>query len=313
MIGRRPPTGLLPARHAPRSQPRSPWVVLILGLFVITAVGTVLLALPVATADGQRTTFLDALFTATSAASTTGLVLSDTATHWSPFGQVVILGLMQLGGFAFMTGSTIFLLLLVGRRTSLSDRLRSRPRAASRSLARSRTSSGASRCSRSSARRPGRCCWPRPSSCTARTPPRGLVGHLPLHLGLQQRRLRPLRGVAQPHPPCRCAGDPRADRHADRARRPRLRDRRRRLGEATLGPPGARDLKLVLLGTVILIAVGALGTAWLEWSNPATLGRLEPTDRVVNALFHSVSLRSAGSIRSASARSWTSRCSSPSG
>ena len=45
---------------------------------------------------------------------------------------------------------------------------------------------------------------------------------------------------------------------------------------------------------MILIAVGALGTAWLEWSNPATLGRLEPTDRVVNALFHSVSLRSAG-------------------
>ena len=83
-----------------------------------------LLALPFATADGQHTTVLDALFTATSAASTTGLVLSDTATHWSPFGQVVILGLMQLGGFAFMTGSTIFLLLLVGRRTSLSDRLR---------------------------------------------------------------------------------------------------------------------------------------------------------------------------------------------
>ena len=73
---------------------------------------------------GQHTTLLDALFTATSAASTTGLVLSDTATHWSPFGQVVILGLMQIGGFAFMTGSTIFLLLLVGRRTSLSDRLR---------------------------------------------------------------------------------------------------------------------------------------------------------------------------------------------
>jgi trk system potassium uptake protein TrkH len=56
----------------------------------------------------------------------------------------------------------------------------------------------------------------------------------------------------------------------------------------------ALETKLVLLGTVILIAVGALGTAMLEWSNPATLGRLEPGDRVVNALFHSVSLRSAG-------------------
>jgi trk system potassium uptake protein TrkH len=56
----------------------------------------------------------------------------------------------------------------------------------------------------------------------------------------------------------------------------------------------ALETKLVLLGTVILITVGALGTALFEWSNPQTLGRLEPADRVVNALFHSVSLRSAG-------------------
>ena len=56
----------------------------------------------------------------------------------------------------------------------------------------------------------------------------------------------------------------------------------------------ALETKLVLLGTVILITVGALGTALFEWSNPLTLGRLEPADRVVNALFHSVSLRSAG-------------------
>ena len=47
----------------------------------------------------------------------------DTATYWSPFGQVVILGLIQVGGFGFMTGSTLLLLLLVGRRTSLSSRI----------------------------------------------------------------------------------------------------------------------------------------------------------------------------------------------
>ena len=90
----------------------------------LTAVGATMLALPVATAAGQHTTPLDALFTSTSAVSTTGLVLFDTATHWSGFGQVVILVLMQLGGFAFMTGSTLFLLVLAGRRTSLRDRLR---------------------------------------------------------------------------------------------------------------------------------------------------------------------------------------------
>ncbi len=54
----------------------------------------------------------------------TGLVLHDTAEHWSLFGEVVILLLVQLGGFAFMTGSTLFLLILVGGRTSLQDRLR---------------------------------------------------------------------------------------------------------------------------------------------------------------------------------------------
>ncbi len=47
----------------------------------------------------------------------------DTGTYWSPFGQLVLLVLMQLGGFGFMTGSTLLLFLLVGRRTALRDRI----------------------------------------------------------------------------------------------------------------------------------------------------------------------------------------------
>jgi potassium uptake TrkH family protein len=74
------------------------------------AVGTVVLWLPVSTADGQATNFLDALFTATSAVCVTGLVVVDTGSHWSPFGKVAILVLLQLGGLGFMTLASLIVL-----------------------------------------------------------------------------------------------------------------------------------------------------------------------------------------------------------
>jgi len=106
-----------PLRHAP------PPAVSLLTLFlVLITVGTGLLMLPIATNSGEATRFIDALFTATSAACVTGLVVVDTATHWSPFGQVVILVLIQLGGFGIMAGSTLLLFLFL-RRTTLRDRI----------------------------------------------------------------------------------------------------------------------------------------------------------------------------------------------
>lgn len=90
---------------------------------VLISVGTGLLMLPIATVTGSSTRFIDALFTATSAACVTGLAVVDTATHWSAFGQVVILGLIQAGGFGIMAGSTLLLFLFLGRRTSLRDRI----------------------------------------------------------------------------------------------------------------------------------------------------------------------------------------------
>jgi trk system potassium uptake protein len=96
----------------------------LLSLFaVLVSVGTILLMLPIATQTGESTRFIDALFTATSAACVTGLVVLDTASHWSPFGQVVILALVQVGGFGIMAGSTLLLFLFLGRRTTLRDRL----------------------------------------------------------------------------------------------------------------------------------------------------------------------------------------------
>ncbi len=84
--------------------------------------GTVLLMLPVATDHGASTDFVPALFTATSAVSITGLAVVDTGTHWSMFGEMVILGLIQTGGLGVMTLASL-LGLLVSRRFGMQMQL----------------------------------------------------------------------------------------------------------------------------------------------------------------------------------------------
>lgn len=81
----------------------SAWQFLALGYLTVILLGSVLLVLPFATAEGNSTGYLDALFTATSATCVTGLAPFDTGTHWSLFGQIVILVLVQTGGLGFMT------------------------------------------------------------------------------------------------------------------------------------------------------------------------------------------------------------------
>jgi trk system potassium uptake protein TrkH len=98
-----------------------PPVLLVLSFAVLILVGTILLNLPMAWGPGRRIGALDALFTATSAVCVTGLITVDTARAWSPFGQGVILTLIQLGGLGILTFSTFFLLLL-GRSLSLTQR-----------------------------------------------------------------------------------------------------------------------------------------------------------------------------------------------
>ncbi len=78
-------------------------------------VGTVLLSLPAATPGSARPSLLTASFTSVSAVCVTGLTTVDTATYWSPFGQVVILVLIQVGGFGIMTLATLLGLLLSGK------------------------------------------------------------------------------------------------------------------------------------------------------------------------------------------------------
>jgi potassium uptake TrkH family protein len=84
--------------------------------------GTALLLLPFATAEEGSASFTTALFTSTSALCVTGLIVVDTPTYWTQFGQVVILGLIQVGGIGIMTLASL-LALLVARRLGLRTRL----------------------------------------------------------------------------------------------------------------------------------------------------------------------------------------------
>lgn len=94
-----------------------------LAFLVAIAIGTVLLMLPLSREGEDFAPFLTALFTATSAVCVTGLVVVDTPTYWSPFGQAVILALFQIGGFGIMAAATL-LGVLVGRGIRLKDRMR---------------------------------------------------------------------------------------------------------------------------------------------------------------------------------------------
>lgn len=82
------------------------------GFFLIIFIGTLLLLLPFASRPGEHTSFLEALFTSASATCVTGLVVVDTFSHWTLFGQAVILCLIQIGGLGFITiGITVSMLL----------------------------------------------------------------------------------------------------------------------------------------------------------------------------------------------------------
>ena len=82
------------------------------GFLMIILAGTILLMLPAATRTGVSTGFIDALFTATSATCVTGLVVFDTYSYWSVFGQLVILFMIQIGGLGFMTMGAVFAFVL---------------------------------------------------------------------------------------------------------------------------------------------------------------------------------------------------------
>lgn len=92
-----------------------------LGFFLLIMTGALLLMLPISSRTGEVTPFLATLFTATSATCVTGLIVYDTYTHWSLFGQLVIITLIQIGGLGFITIGTAVSLIL-RKRISLKQR-----------------------------------------------------------------------------------------------------------------------------------------------------------------------------------------------
>lgn len=95
--------------------------IILLGFSAVILVGTLLLMLPISTADRSGASFSDALFTATSAVCVTGLAVQDTAAYWSLFGQSVLLLLIQIGGLGVVT-VTVTIAVFSGRRIGLFQR-----------------------------------------------------------------------------------------------------------------------------------------------------------------------------------------------
>ncbi|MBV6712175.1 TrkH family potassium uptake protein [Paenibacillus chitinolyticus] len=100
----------------------TPPQILVLGFALIILMGSGLLMLPVSSTDGLPLPFIDALFTATSATCVTGLVVVDTGSHFTMFGQIVIISLIQIGGLGFMSMATLFAFIL-RKKISLRERL----------------------------------------------------------------------------------------------------------------------------------------------------------------------------------------------
>ena len=96
--------------------------IIVLGFAILILAGSILLSLPAASADGQGTSYIDALFTATTSSCVTGLVTVVTGEHWSFFGQLVILVMIQMGGLGVVSFTT-FLLMIAGKRIQLKQRM----------------------------------------------------------------------------------------------------------------------------------------------------------------------------------------------
>lgn len=96
--------------------------ILVLGFLGLIALGTCLFMIPAATADRHHLSLIDALFEATSAVCVTGLAVVDTGTTFTLFGQIILLALIQLGGWGFMT-SGILMFIILGKKIGLKQRL----------------------------------------------------------------------------------------------------------------------------------------------------------------------------------------------
>jgi potassium uptake TrkH family protein len=267
--------------------------VVVSGFAVAILVGAGVLMLPVSSRSGAVTGFVDALFTATSAVCVTGLTTLDTATHWSPFGQVAILVMVQLGGLGIMIFASLIGILLA-RRFSISQRMSV---AAESSALAADDVGGAIRriviVSLSIEAATFALLFPRFLLAYEDTPGQALWNAL-FHAvssfnnaGFALYTDNLIGFAADPFiclPIC-------AAIILGGLGFPVLYELRRRYRW-----PGrwSMNMRLVLIGSVVLLIVGTVYITAIEWSNPLTLGAYDPAARVLIGFFHSVQTRTAG-------------------
>lgn len=266
--------------------------VLPFGFIVVILTGALLLMLPISSKSGMTLPFLDALFTATSATCVTGLVVADTGTYFSLFGQIVVILLIQIGGLGLMTMSMI-LFSFTGRKISLHDRM-----SMAEGLGESRLQ-GVVRLTRGAL------------LVTAIIELTGAI--------LLSFRFVPQYGVAKGlwfsvfhsiSAFCNAGFDLIGGYRSFTGYSHDSFLMFVIMGLIIAGGLGfgviinlrnTRDLrrlrlhsKLVLTGTIFLILFGALAFLWIEYENPKTIGNMNLFDKIVNSIFQSVTLRTAG-------------------
>lgn len=273
----------------------NPAATIVLSFAAIIAVGTILLIMPFSSADGSFTDPLTAVFTATTATCVTGLVLVDTGTYWSVFGQIVILLMIQIGGLGFVTLVSFFNFLVRKKMELRSIQV------ASESV----NTSGFSDvkllvryvigisviCEIAGAA----------LLAAVFVPEYGLYGvYISVFVAVSafcNAGIDILGAVETPY----CSLTEFSDNPVVMAVVPLL------IIAGGLGFLVWMDIigfrkkkkltlqsKIVLIFTAILIAVGTLLTLVTEWDNPLTIGGMSFGGKLVNSFFHSVSLRTAG-------------------
>ncbi|HUP72233.1 MAG TPA: potassium transporter TrkG [Acidimicrobiales bacterium] len=280
--GRRP---LHPARFAA--------LMVVFGFMTAATLGTLMLTLPFATASGRSTSLLDAAFTATSAVCVTGLIVVDTPSHWTPFGEGVILALIQIGGFGIMTMTSLVVVLL-SKRLGLRHRLVARAETGTLEVGDVRqVLFGVARFSISVELVMATLLFARFWIAYDESPGRaaylGLfhsisafnnAGFSLFSDSLASFTNDPfvLLSVAMTV----IVGGLGYPVWVDIARRPRY--------------PSSWSLhsKITVSTTVGLLSAGTILLAWFEWTNTGTLGEMSVRDSTVNAFFHSAMPRTAG-------------------
>lgn len=272
---------------------RDPIRLIPLLFFGLIVIGTGLLSLPFATADGSRASLLAAFFTSTSAVSVTGLIVEDTPVFWSSFGQGVIMVLFQIGGFGIMTAATLFGL-MAGRGFGLRDRMATQ-------IERSRLETGDA----ASVLKLVLAITVAIEAVVALVLAARFVARYDIPVGLALWH-----GVFHSISAFNNAGfSSFSDSVMGFQTDPVV------LGPimlsvivTALGFPVMQDLrhhrlrwkrwslhtKITVAGTIALLAFGFVATLAMEWSNPDTLGPLGIGAKVLNAAFHSVMPRTAG-------------------